>query len=79
MGQGARQVQDYTWSNLTIRVANPVIATGSTVFTRADTAGTDFPDTDLVEYIAGSPSVDKLTAGGWHLDAKGLRERSIAL
>ena len=31
-----------------------------------------FPDTDLVEYITGSPYVDELVAGGWALDADGL-------
>jgi L-alanine-DL-glutamate epimerase-like enolase superfamily enzyme len=30
------------------------------------------PDTDLVEYIAGSPYVDELAAGGWSLDADGM-------
>src|SRR5687768_524645 len=30
-----------------------------------------FPDTDLVEYIAGSPYVDELTVGGWALDEDG--------
>jgi D-galactarolactone cycloisomerase len=28
--------------------------------------------TDLVEYIGGSPYVDGLVAGGWHLDADGM-------
>lgn len=31
-----------------------------------------FSDTDLVEYIAGSPYVDEITAGGWRLDAEGM-------
>ena len=31
-----------------------------------------FPDTDLVEYLTGSPFIDELTAGGWHLDADGM-------
>ena len=31
-----------------------------------------FPDTDLVEYIAGSVYVDRLKAGGWQLDADGM-------
>jgi L-alanine-DL-glutamate epimerase-like enolase superfamily enzyme len=31
-----------------------------------------FPDTDLVEYLTGSPYVDEITAGGWHLDAEGM-------
>lgn len=31
-----------------------------------------FPDTDLVEYITGSPYVDALVAGGWRLDADGM-------
>ena len=30
------------------------------------------PDTDLVEYITGSPYVDDLAAGGWSLDAEGM-------
>jgi len=33
-----------------------------------------FPDTDLVEYITGSPYVDDLAAGGWSLDADGMLE-----
>jgi len=31
-----------------------------------------FPETDLVEYIAGSPYLDDLVAGGWSLDAEGM-------
>ncbi len=31
-----------------------------------------FPDTDLVEYLTGSPFIDDLVLGGWHLDAEGL-------
>ena len=31
-----------------------------------------FADTDLVEYLTGSPYVDGLAAGGWHLDAEGM-------
>jgi D-galactarolactone cycloisomerase len=31
-----------------------------------------FADTDLVEYITGSPYVDEIAAGGWKLDADGL-------
>jgi L-alanine-DL-glutamate epimerase-like enolase superfamily enzyme len=31
-----------------------------------------FPDTNLVEYITGSPYVDELTVGGWSLDADGM-------
>ena len=30
------------------------------------------PDTDLVEYITGSPYVDELAAGGWALDEDGM-------
>jgi L-alanine-DL-glutamate epimerase-like enolase superfamily enzyme len=30
------------------------------------------PRTDLVEYLTGSPFIDDLTAGGWHLDAEGM-------
>jgi len=33
-----------------------------------------FPDTNLVEYIGGSPYVDNITVGGWRLDADGLIE-----
>ena len=31
-----------------------------------------FSDTDLVEYLIGSPYVDELAAGGWRLDADGM-------
>jgi len=31
-----------------------------------------FPDTDLVEYLTGSPFIDELAAGGWKLDADGM-------
>jgi L-alanine-DL-glutamate epimerase-like enolase superfamily enzyme len=31
-----------------------------------------FPDTDLVEYITGSPYLDELIAGGWRLDQDGM-------
>jgi len=31
-----------------------------------------FPETDLVEYITGSPYVDEIAAGGWKLDADGM-------
>ena len=31
-----------------------------------------FPDTDLVEYLTGSPYVDELAAGGWQLDPDGM-------
>jgi L-alanine-DL-glutamate epimerase-like enolase superfamily enzyme len=30
------------------------------------------PDTDLVEYIMGSPYVDEIAAGGWTLDQDGM-------
>jgi L-alanine-DL-glutamate epimerase-like enolase superfamily enzyme len=30
------------------------------------------PDTDLVEYLNGSPFIDSIAAGGWHLDADGM-------
>ena len=33
-----------------------------------------FADTDLVEYIAGSPYVDELQLGGWGLDDDGMLE-----
>ncbi len=31
-----------------------------------------FADTDLVEYLTGSPFIDELAAGGWRLDAEGM-------
>ena len=31
-----------------------------------------FPETTLVEYLTGSPFIDELRAGGWHLDADGM-------
>jgi L-alanine-DL-glutamate epimerase-like enolase superfamily enzyme len=31
-----------------------------------------FPDTDLVEYLTGSPFIDEIAAGGWHLDGDGM-------
>jgi L-alanine-DL-glutamate epimerase-like enolase superfamily enzyme len=31
-----------------------------------------FSDTDLVEYITGSPYVDEIAAGGWSLDQDGM-------
>jgi len=31
-----------------------------------------FPDTDLVEYLSGSPFIDEITLGGWKLDEDGL-------
>jgi D-galactarolactone cycloisomerase len=31
-----------------------------------------FPETDLVEYITGSPYVDEIAAGGWTLDEDGM-------
>jgi L-alanine-DL-glutamate epimerase-like enolase superfamily enzyme len=31
-----------------------------------------FPDTDLVEYLTGSPFIDEITQGGWHLDGEGM-------
>lgn len=31
-----------------------------------------FPDTNLVEYLTGSPFIDEIAAGGWHLDADGM-------
>ncbi|HYG78206.1 MAG TPA: mandelate racemase/muconate lactonizing enzyme family protein [Planctomycetota bacterium] len=30
------------------------------------------PGTDLVEYLTGSPFIDEITVGGWHLDADGM-------
>jgi L-alanine-DL-glutamate epimerase-like enolase superfamily enzyme len=31
-----------------------------------------FPDTDLVEYLTGSPFIDEIALGGWHLDSEGM-------
>jgi len=31
-----------------------------------------FSGTDLVEYLTGSPFIDEITSGGWHLDADGM-------
>ena len=31
-----------------------------------------FPGTDLIEYLTGSPFIDEITAGGWHLDGDGM-------
>jgi D-galactarolactone cycloisomerase len=31
-----------------------------------------FPDTNLVEYLTGSPFIDEIAAGGWKLDADGM-------
>ena len=31
-----------------------------------------FAETDLVEYLTGSPYVDEIAAGGWHLDEDGM-------
>jgi L-alanine-DL-glutamate epimerase-like enolase superfamily enzyme len=31
-----------------------------------------FPETDLVEYLTGSPYVDEITEGGWQLDPDGM-------
>ena len=31
-----------------------------------------FPDTDLVEYLIGSPFIDEIKVGGWKLDADGM-------
>jgi L-alanine-DL-glutamate epimerase-like enolase superfamily enzyme len=31
-----------------------------------------FPDTDLVEYLTGSPFIDEIAADGWKLDADGM-------
>jgi D-galactarolactone cycloisomerase len=31
-----------------------------------------FADTDLVEYLTGSPFIDEIAAGGWHLDSEGM-------
>jgi L-alanine-DL-glutamate epimerase-like enolase superfamily enzyme len=30
------------------------------------------PGTDMVEYLTGSPYIDELVSGGWHLDADGM-------
>jgi D-galactarolactone cycloisomerase len=37
-----------------------------------------FPDTDLVEYLTGSPFIDAIAADGWHLDADGMLPISTA-
>ncbi len=31
-----------------------------------------FPDTDLIEYLTGSPFIDDIAVGGWHLDTDGM-------
>ena len=31
-----------------------------------------FPETDLVEYLTGSPFIDEITQGGWSLDGDGM-------
>ena len=31
-----------------------------------------FAGTDLIEYLTGSPFIDEITAGGWHLDEDGM-------
>ncbi len=31
-----------------------------------------FADTDLVEYMTGSPYIDEIATGGWHLDGDGM-------
>lgn len=31
-----------------------------------------FADTNLVEYLTGSPFIDEIAVGGWHLDADGM-------
>jgi L-alanine-DL-glutamate epimerase-like enolase superfamily enzyme len=31
-----------------------------------------FPDTDLVEYLTGSPFIDEIALGGWRLDSEGM-------
>jgi L-alanine-DL-glutamate epimerase-like enolase superfamily enzyme len=31
-----------------------------------------FPDTNLVEYLTGSPFIDEIADGGWKLDADGM-------
>ena len=31
-----------------------------------------FPGTELIEYLTGSPFIDEITAGGWHLDVDGM-------
>ncbi|MBM3754375.1 MAG: mandelate racemase/muconate lactonizing enzyme family protein [Acidobacteria bacterium] len=33
-----------------------------------------FPDTDLIEYLTGSPFIDDLAKGGWRLDRDGMLE-----
>jgi L-alanine-DL-glutamate epimerase-like enolase superfamily enzyme len=31
-----------------------------------------FPNTDLVEYLTGSPFIDEITSGGWKIDSDGM-------
>jgi D-galactarolactone cycloisomerase len=31
-----------------------------------------FADTDLIEYLTGSPFIDEIAVGGWHLDSEGM-------
>ena len=31
-----------------------------------------FPDTNLVEYLTGSPFIDEIASGGWRLDSEGM-------
>ena len=31
-----------------------------------------FAGTDLVEYLTGSPFIDEIAEGGWHLDNEGM-------
>ena len=35
-----------------------------------------FPDTDLVEYLTGSPFIDAIAIDGWHLDEEGMLAHS---
>jgi L-alanine-DL-glutamate epimerase-like enolase superfamily enzyme len=39
---------------------------------RGPAPGLAFPDTDLVEYIDGSPYVDAIVAEPWRLDGEGM-------
>ena len=38
----------------------------------SDLLASAFFDTDLVEYLTGSPFIDEITLGGWKIDADGM-------
>jgi D-galactarolactone cycloisomerase len=37
-----------------------------------------FPDTDIIEYLTGSPFIDEIAAGGWRLDKNGMLPISVS-